>query len=573
MKILVQLLFIVFVMIVPALSHSADGSYFVTQTGSGSGNGSLKEPYSVTQFNDLTGNYGGKIFYFSGEINSELKPRISGSIGKPVVLDGYKAGDCQTCDGTWPGACDGNTAVIDRNGGSYGIRLSSANEHIVIQDFEITDTVIGVAGWNDYENITVKRCYFHDSPNQNGSRAVYFTYTDGAGSNITIGGSECNGIIAKDIGVDTGCADIEIYGGYSDHASDIVISYNHLYATRTDRGIDGITLIRTEKFLIEYNKIHDHNDSVGGGDAENSIDIKGGCSNGIIRFNEMYNQLSTTEPALIIQTGDGLGQATHDIFIYGNMVRDNEFGIVAAYPRYINSTAQGPIYNIYIWSNVVVNNKISGISMFKDSGADNYDKIYIYNNTIVGNGYDHVNMYGNAVKINSEATGLKSANLSEITEYEVKNNIISNNRPEKTDSRQAYFSDISKISLDGNQYYHPNDSAIIYNGSTDRNPKIYDANGEISDPGLKADYTLKASSPCSNLVGTVGTVNIQGTAYVMNWKTALHPSTDFTKVLSGNSAIKTVERPETGMWDKGAYYLSDNFLKAPLGIIVVGSNQ
>jgi hypothetical protein len=541
----------------------------VTQLGSIGGNGSLDHPYSVAQFNTLTGDFSGTSFYFSGVINSEIKPQISGSLGNPVVIDGYNADDCQTCDGTWPTAYDGKTAVIDRNGGSYGIRLSNANEHIVIQDFEITNTVVGIAGYNDYSNITIKRCYFHDSPNQNGSRAIYFTYTDGAGSDVTIGGSKCNGNIVENVGVDTGCADIEFYGGYSDHASDIVISYNHLYATRTDRGIDGITLIRTEKFLIEYNKIHDHNDSVGGGDAENSIDVKGGCSNGIIRFNEMYNQLSTTEPALIIQTGDGLGQATHDIFIYGNMIRDNSFGLVAAYPRFINNTAQGPIYNIYIWSNVVANNKNSGISMFKDSGADDYDKIFINNNTIVGNGYDHLDMYGKSVIINSEATGLRAANLSQITTYVVKNNIISNNRPNKTDLRQAHFTDISMIKLDDNQYYHSYGSANIFNGSTDLNPTTYDPKGEISDPGLNADYTLKASSPGSNLVGTVGSVTIQGINYVMDWKTALHPSTDFTKVLSGNSAIKTIERPETGTWDKGAYSFS--FINAPSGVLIANS--
>ena len=91
-------------------------TYYVTQNGSGSMNGTYGKSWSVLQFNSGGGNgnsYGaGDTVYFSGTLTSEISPSTGGSSPEaPLILDGYKAGNYNAISDT----PSNSTAIIDRN--------------------------------------------------------------------------------------------------------------------------------------------------------------------------------------------------------------------------------------------------------------------------------------------------------------------------------------------------------------------------------------------------------------------------------------------------------------------------
>ena len=134
------------------------------------------------------------------------------------------------------------------------------------------------------DHVIIRRNFIHDGVDD----GITLTTKSGGGTGCsywTIGGATGDGNVIKDVGVGTAMADIVLA-----RANDIIVSYNHLYATKsdglsTDRGIDGVVPMNASyNVLIEYNSIHGHqdayyNDSVGCGSpcegyGEDGIDIK-----------------------------------------------------------------------------------------------------------------------------------------------------------------------------------------------------------------------------------------------------------------------------------------------------------
>jgi hypothetical protein len=138
-----------------------------------------------------------------------------------------------------------------------------------------------------------------------------------------------------------------------------------------------ISLDHVNGFLIEGNKVHDAQQSGlaqwGGGEG---IDVKNGSSNGIVRYNEVYN---------IVQLGiyvDAWEADIHNVEIYGNHVHHNANGIV------VTSEQTGNVYNVRIHDNLVHDNGFDGISISHyDVAPVVIDQVDVFNNTVVRNGY------------------------------------------------------------------------------------------------------------------------------------------------------------------------------------------
>ena len=73
----------------------AGNKYYVTQYGNGNRSGeSIGNSLSASDFNNLSGDYSGDTFFFSGTFTTRLTPKVEGSTEGHVIIDGYQAGDC-----------------------------------------------------------------------------------------------------------------------------------------------------------------------------------------------------------------------------------------------------------------------------------------------------------------------------------------------------------------------------------------------------------------------------------------------------------------------------------------------
>ena len=493
---------------------------------------------SVTQFNAFSGDYSGSTFYFSGTITSQVTPNIYGTAwgANQLTLDGYETDDTEYQD--WSEAA--GRAKIDC-GGSDGIVLNNTNElkYILIADFEITGCgSVGIYirgtddGGGDSNNIKMERNFIYEC-----GQGIYLGNDC---SYLTVGGSESGGNVVKNIG--TGTADVDV-GTCA--ANDVIISYNHLYADSSSWGVDGITFdcAHPSKFLIEYNKIHEHNHTSGG---ENGIDIKAETTDVIIRYNDIYghNIKVSGGGSEIILNGNN-SYACDDIYIYGNRIHDGaDHGIE------VQGNNPGPTYdNIYIWSNLIYGIDSRGISV---NHAGTY---YIYNNTFYENGDD-------------PSTGSHTHILVNNSTVVAKNNIFSEGRPNEADEVQVYVgAGDTTATFDYNTYFFTGEDSIVRWGGDGNNTIAQLAtmgapygNQEVHDPGDDTDPGFITPGTNFRLDGThvdngedisqCFGVTIQGTLYTICIDDALNPdSTDWTTT---PQTVATVKR-DVYSWDRGAY--------------------
>jgi hypothetical protein len=348
-----------------------------------------------------------------------------------IYLEGYGSGDMP---------------IIESPFGSRCIFLSGSDRgrnsgYITFDGIEIRNGLSAIEG-ADMTHLVVKNCKIHDMKMS----------CIGTGHYAVIGGAPGEGNEIYDCGSGTGGCDVRV------NSHDVVVSYNHLYATKnysneSARGIDGLLVdssgsmeSRVYNILIEHNIIHDHNDGFNGnyddhglnGRGEDGIDVKN-AHNVTIRYNDIYNHA--------VQSGITVQMNSWDVYIYGNRIHDNSWGNIMMMDGSVNSARHGDgasVHNVNVWGNVMYNADGSGINIAKKSTGDPVKDINIFNNVIALSAKNTTFDRNSGIYVQGGNSGIK-----------IKNNIFYKNRPTKTDYRQIYIEGISGAELDGNHYYWP----------------------------------------------------------------------------------------------------------------------
>ena len=546
-----------------ALSHAAD-VYYVTQSGAGDTDGSsLENAYSVAQFNTLQGGYAGSTFYFSGALTSTVDVNVYGLAGNYVTLDGYAAGDCAPIDATLATEQCTSSARFNNDGATLTNRRAfqlTNQDYVIIQDFRSDGGTFGFNGTGDgncSSHIIVRRNEIHDIDG-GGIDADWGNY-------YTIGGADGDGNEMYDIGTGTADGDIKFY-----FVDDFIVSYNHLYATKTsgtsaDRGIDGVIMNGDcTNGLIEYNSIHSHKDRYGGEYGENAIDIKTETNNIIIRYNKLYDYYQ--EAAININSG------AHYIYIYGNFIGESVFGIQVASKDEVPSLPATE--NIHIWSNILSGNMKAGLAFIAQSNP--IGNVYFYNNTVSYNGFPYTGLNGTY----HDASGNDYTGMYLYADGDgyFENNIFYYNQPTK--STYSHFYDASGTdrvaALEHNTYFFPSQTSTVHYDGSNRTIAYLKSNysleddateGEDSDPGLNNpdgtdeeygtpddDLSLDGNNinDGRDISGTIATVTVQGVSHgagELDYDIGLSPNTDWSTT---PPTVATASRDTYG-WSRGAY--------------------
>ena len=541
------------ILLLPAWAGATD--YYVTQTGGGGdgGDGSVGDPWSVAEFNALSGTgYAGDTVYFRETITTTVYPRISGTSGNYVTLDGYEAGDCDPLNST----CS-SSALLTGSTSDCAMWVNNGDDYLIIQDFRMTTgnlSIYTASGTAISTYITVQRNYVYDTNDRlfnmwRGSASTGPSY-------ITLDGNKMVGF-----GKTNDCP-----GGMQFYSvSDVIVKNNEFGHTGSTQccSANTIEVHSVRDSIFEYNEIY-------GSPQQAGIAVKEfGSNNIVIRFNNIHDNGEGTNAggrSVAINWPE-----TYNIYIYGNSLHDNsEYGI---------DIFDG-CHDVYVWSNLIYNNPKQGIVTWFESGRapgdPRIDDIYIYNNTVYNNGfhatadsyYDHT---GIALK---DSGG---------TNIYVKNNILMDNRPDATVKHQLYSS--CTFTSDYNLNYHPDGTATWYYGSAQHAPSDHDANNSVDNPDMVSpaggNFTLQGDSPArdggADLSGLVGSVTIQGTTYNMYWDDGLDPSyVDFSTI---PPTVRVVKQDDYGTgWEQGAFAYIDgaganarptNYIYSPASYVTI----
>jgi len=312
-------------------------SYYVTQAGSGSKDGSsLANAWSLATYNSATQPTGGDTVFFSGTITSTVTPASSGfgNGNSRLVLDftGNCAGCTQATLSANPGIQLNGRNYITLNGGVYSSSVTGTLVSInntACHDFTIN-------GWT------------HNGPSSGTSNLTDFFGGSAAAAFVTVSNNYCDNCVY----------------GYNDSARnhDITISGNYIASDRNTSGqTDVIAMGDAYNITIEKNKLINRAPGNSSNSRHNDViqtfrsgsSASGNPRNWTIRYNWIE-----------VAQQDGSG---------GNM----------SWMELENFTGQ-PALKVY--GNVFVGGNSSwsggnGISLH--SGTNSSDQYYFYNNTVV----------------------------------------------------------------------------------------------------------------------------------------------------------------------------------------------
>lgn len=617
---LCKVLLSIILSIFPQLAHAASDSYYVTQNGAGSKNGSsLDNAWSIDDFNNssrwsnedkpsLIGP--GDTIYLYGTFTKNFIPRGSGTSNSPITIDGRNA-QILTNVNEFSKIFDikniqylilqnlsinGQDSAMSSPGGDEGtsIRIrefGAPTGHITIQDSSFDASASGIILQGDVTHVNIYRNTFSNMSN-NGVAVAADNY-DGDGKNyyddcpsyIVIGGSTENGNTFKNIGKLAPAEWADYDSGYKGGAvpgytlgtlaTDVIFNYNHVYATMPDVGA-GIYMNGAKRILIEYNTIH----SLQSVSHRSYIDIKNDdhffTEDIIIRFNKIYdvydgpNQYAPPGDAIRI-SGEG-----RDRLIFANYCEGAGINLNWNWSE-DNDSVGGDGY--YVWANIINGSaKGGGISINGTPfNKDIFRKFYIYNNTVfraVQNDDSGNYFYGINTSFASTASILKTVN--------VRNNIVVDSRPDKRKYINISMSYLNDMAIGYNHHQFSGNTPLVhFDGTTcapcawnsANLPSGYGVNDTAGDPSFtnasSGDFALLANSPCidsgDNLSAddsVLPVIVIQGNQYTFNFSEVLDPAN--TKWSSIPPVVATADQNTYGAWEKGAYlYVNPKKLLAP----------
>lgn len=475
----------------PAAASGTD--YYVATNGNDSSPGTSSAPWKTLQHAADTVPAGSTVHVRGGVYNQKLKITRSGSVVQgPIVFKN---------DGT-------DTPIIDGTGLSVNgieglIDLSDVN-YVTIQGFEVRNYTTAS------KNVPVG------------------IYVHGSGSFIQLSGNKVHDI--KNTATPTGsdllgrdAHGIAVYGTKAPQSiHDITIDSNELYNLVLGSSESLVLNGNVDTFFVTNNVIHD-NDNIGidligfEGKAPNSAYDQ--VRNGLVKGNRVYNISSNRNPSYgksLPNNSNAAGgiyvDGGKDSIVEQNYSYNNDIGVEIASEHAGKSTS-----NIIVRSNVIYNNRLTGIAMGGyDTERGSTVNCKIVNNTVYKN----------------DTLGDGSGQL--YVQYDTQNNVIKNNIFVASSTDVLIYNEYTKNSgniVDYNLYFAPagsNEANWTWKNKDYTGFSAYqagtgnDAHSLFADPkfvnATASDFHLQASSPAIDAGDTdhtvIGSLDIEGKARV-----------------------------------------------------------
>ncbi|UNL92331.1 DUF5123 domain-containing protein [Paenibacillus polymyxa] len=469
----------------PAVS-AAGTEYYVSTIGSDSNAGTSDAPWKTLQHAADTVSPGSKVYVRGGVYKEKLKITRSGSASQgPIVFASY-----------------GNeTAIIDGTGlsvsGNEGLIELVDVDYVTIQGFEI-------------RNFT--------TASKNAVPTGIYVY--GAGNFINLSDNKIHDI--KNTATPTGkdrlgrdAHGIAIYGTKAPASiHNLTISGNELYNLVLGSSESLVLNGNVDGFAVTSNLIHD-NDNIG-------IDLIGfeetapntaydQVRNGLVKGNRVYNNSVRNNPSYKSDDNSAGGiyvDGGKDNIIEQNYSYNNDIGVEIASEHAGKATS-----NITVRSNVIYNNRLTGIAM----GGYDDERGSTVNSKIVNN-----TLYKNDT--------LDDGSGQLLVQYDTRNNVIKNNIFVASSTDVLIYNGYTQSSgnvVDYNLYFAPGGSSGAnwtwkdkeYTGfATYKSGTGNDAHSLFVDPkfvnATNGDFHLQPSSPAIDSGSTdntiIGTEDIDG---------------------------------------------------------------
>lgn len=469
---------------------AAGTEYYVATDGSDSNPGTMSAPWKTLQHAAEEADPGSLIYVRGGVYNQKLKITRSGTASQgPIIFKNY---------GSEKAIIDGTGLSV--NGIEGLVELTNVN-YITIQGLEIRNYTttsrnavpvgIYVQGSGGFINLTNNK--IHD---------IKSTVTP-IGSDLL--GRDAHGIAVYGTKAPESLHDITIHGNEL---------YNLILGSSETLVLNG----NVDTFKVTDNLIHD-NDNIGidiigfeGTAPEEAYDQ---ARNGLVKGNRVYNISSNNNPSYgkkLPNNSNAAGgiyvDGGKDSIIEQNYSYNNDIGIEIASEHAGKFTS-----NITIRSNVVYNNRLTGIAM----GGYDDERGSTVNCKIVNN-----TVYNNDL--------LDEGNGQLYVQYDTKNNVIKNNIFVASSTGVLIYNEYTKNSgnvVDYNLYFSPGgrtDAFWTWKNKDYAGFSAYqagtgnDAHSLFKDPAFVnasgGDFHLQSSSPAidagSTDNGIIGTQDIDG---------------------------------------------------------------
>nr|WP_040676348.1 right-handed parallel beta-helix repeat-containing protein [Paenibacillus sanguinis] len=399
----------------PNVSAAGD-EYYVATNGNDSNPGTSTAPWKTLQHAADVVPAGSTVYVRGGVYNQKLKITRSGSAAQgPIVFTNY---------GTEQPILDGTGLTVS---GSQGLVELEDVSYVTVQGFEIRNFT------TTSRNAVPMGIYVH-----------------GAGGFITLADNKIHDI--KNTATPTGsdllgrdAHGIAVYGTKAPASlHDLVISGNELYNLVLGSSESMVLNGNVDGFEVLNNLVHD-NDNIGidligfEGTAPNSAYDQ--ARNGLVKGNQVYNITSNYNPSygkMLPNNSNGADgiyvDGGKDSIIEQNYSYNNDIGIEIASEHAGRSTS-----NITIRSNVVYNNRLTGIAMggYDDERGSTVN-CKIVNNTVYKN----------------DTIGDGSGQL--YVQFDTRNNMIKNNIFVASDSDVLIYNEYTENSgnvVDYNLYF------------------------------------------------------------------------------------------------------------------------
>ncbi|MEE4579511.1 right-handed parallel beta-helix repeat-containing protein [Paenibacillus polymyxa] len=469
----------------PAAS-AAGTEYYVSTIGSDSNAGTSDAPWKTLQHAADTVSPGSKVYVRGGVYKEKLKITRSGSASQgPIVFASY-----------------GNeTAIVDGTGlsvsGNEGLIELVDVDYVTIQGFEI-------------RNFT--------TASKNAVPTGIYVY--GAGNFINLSDNKIHDIknTATPAGKDRLGRDahgIAIYGTKAPASiHNLTISGNELYNLVLGSSESLVLNGNVDGFAVTSNLIHD-NDNIGidligfEGTAPNTAYDQ--VRNGLVKGNRVYNNSVRNNPSYKSDDNSAGGiyvDGGKDNIIEQNYSYNNDIGVEIASEHAGKATS-----NITVRSNVIYNNRLTGIAM----GGYDDERGSTVNSKIVNN-----TLYKNDT--------LDDGSGQLLVQYDTRNNVIKNNIFVASSTDVLIYNGYTQNSgnvVDYNLYFAPGGSSggnwtwkdKEYTGfATYKSGTGNDAHSLFVDPkfvnATNGDFHLQPSSPAIDSGSTdntiIGTEDIDG---------------------------------------------------------------
>lgn len=469
---------------------AAGTEYYVATSGSDSNAGTSASPWKTLQHAADAAGPGSTIYVRGGVYNEKLKITKSGSADQgPITFTSYPS----------------EQAVIDGS----GLTVSG------------TEGIIDIA---DASYITVKGFEIRNFTTTKNNVMPVGIYVHGAGGNLSLSNNKVHDIknTSTPSGTDLLGRDahgIAVYGTKApDSIHDVTIDGNELYNLVLGSSESLVVNGNVDTFSVTNNKIHD-NDNIGidviGFEGKSPNTAYDQARNGFISGNEVYNISSNNNPSYgkklpnNSNAADGIYvDGGKDSVIERNYSYNNDIGIEIASEHAGKATS-----NITIRSNLVYNNRLTGIAMGGyDTKRGSTVNCKIVNNTLYKN----------------DTLGDGSGQL--YVQYDTQNNTVVNNIFVASSSNVLIYNEYTKNSgnvVDYNLYFAPGGSS---NATWTWKNKTYtgfaayktgtgnDAHSKFADPlflnAAANDFHLTTSSPAVDAgltdASLIGTLDIAG---------------------------------------------------------------